>query len=99
MAGFDGTSLPDDLAGALRERRRGGLVLFSRNLDGGLDQVLALMREAHVAAGGSPLLAVDQEGGRVARLRGPFLAVPSMARVASWNDPTLAERLAHAVGR
>ncbi len=41
---------------------------------------------------------IDQEGGRVARLRAPLLDVPPMRTVASWGDAAFAERIAHGVG-
>ncbi|MGD0676841.1 MAG: beta-N-acetylhexosaminidase [Polyangiaceae bacterium] len=97
VGGFSGPSLPASYAKALRGGRRGGAVLFASNLTGGPAQVAALARQVH-AASASPLLAVDQEGGRVARLGDPVLKVPAMRVVASWNDVVLAERIARVVG-
>ena len=51
----------------------GGVVLFARNIESPA-QVLGLCREIRSAAGRGnplPLIAVDQEGGRVARLKDP----------------------------
>jgi beta-N-acetylhexosaminidase len=98
IGGFPGTSLPPPFARALRERRRGGAILFRTNVDGGPAQVAALTRDIRAAGGESPLVGVDQEGGRVARLGPPILRVPSMRTVASWGDEALAERIAHVVG-
>jgi beta-N-acetylhexosaminidase len=97
IGGFDGTELPAGFARALRDRRRGGAILFKRNVAGGPAQVAALGRAFHDASP-RPLLGVDQEGGRVARLRAPCLEVPPMRTVASWADLPLAERIARAVG-
>jgi beta-N-acetylhexosaminidase len=97
IGGFDGPSLPRDYAEALRAGRRGGAILFRRNLGGGPSQIAALAREVHAALP-SPLLAVDQEGGRVVRLDAPFLRVPPMALVAGRGDEALAERIARRVG-
>jgi beta-N-acetylhexosaminidase len=97
IGGFDGTSLPDEYAGALGQGRRGGAILFRRNVGGGPAQLAALARQVHVALPG-PMLAIDQEGGRVARLGSPFLRVPPMAVVARWGDPALAGRIARRVG-
>jgi beta-N-acetylhexosaminidase len=97
LGGFDGHSLPELYARALRDGRRGGAVLFKRNLGGGLSQAAALAREIHAASAG-PLLAIDQEGGRVARFVAPLLRVPPMATVARRGDVVLAERIARAVG-
>lgn len=97
LGGFGGTSLPDRYARALREGRRGGATLFRANVEGGPLQVGALCRQVHDALP-APLLGIDQEGGRVARLGPPALRVPPMQTVGSWNDTSLAERIARAVG-
>lgn len=71
--GFDGTSVPETLARWLARGEVGGVVLFSRNIES-FAQVRGLCREIRSAAGRGnplPLIAVDQEGGRVARFREP----------------------------
>jgi beta-N-acetylhexosaminidase len=98
IGGFAGTSLPRAFARALKEQRRGGAIFFKPNVEGGPTQVAALAREIHAAGPEPPLVGIDQEGGRVARLHAPLLEVPPMRTVASWGDPALAERIAHAVG-
>ena len=73
MVGFEGKSLPARLARRLREGTVGGVILFSRNVEGPR-QVRDLCREIRAAAGKgrpAPLIAVDQEGGRVQRLTEP----------------------------
>ena len=67
-------------------------------MSGGPKQVAALTRELHAASGEAPLVGVDQEGGRVARLRAPLLDVPPMRTIASWGDVELAERIARTMG-
>jgi beta-N-acetylhexosaminidase len=101
IGGFPGTTLPDGFARALREGRRGGAILFKPNVEGGPRQVAALNRALHASATGAdlpPIVSVDQEGGRVARLHAPLLEVPPMRIVGSWGDVALAERIARAVG-
>lgn len=98
IGGFEGTSLPGSFARALRERRRGGAILFKRNVGGGPAQVAALARSIRAMAAGPTFVGVDQEGGRVARLAAPLLVVPPMRVVASWGDTALAERIARGVG-
>jgi beta-N-acetylhexosaminidase len=70
--GFDGTALPDWLADEIAKGRCGGIVLFARNIETP-HQVSALCRQARAASGdrGPFAISVDQEGGRVARLREP----------------------------
>ena len=80
--GFD-SAHRDDLD-ALIDRGLGGVVLFSRNITGGPDEVAALTADLKRRAGDRPLyVAVDQEGGRVARLREGFTAVPAMREITS----------------
>ncbi len=97
MFGFDGHVASDDI---LRFIDAGlfGAILFKRNVDTPA-QVAALIRQLKVRAGRPLCLAVDQEGGRVARLRGsPFSAVPSMRSVGAHQDPAFAERVGALLG-
>jgi beta-N-acetylhexosaminidase len=98
IGGFPGATLPRSYARALAERRRGGVILFKPNVEGGPAAVAALAREVHAAAPEMPFVGIDQEGGRVARLRAPLLEVPPMRTVASWGDAAFAERIARGVG-
>jgi len=71
--GFDGMSLPTVLSRWLARGEVGGVVLYSRNIESP-SQVRALCREIRSSAGRGdplPLIAVDQEGGRVARFKAP----------------------------
>jgi beta-N-acetylhexosaminidase len=71
--GFDGKSLPPSPSRWLADGQVGGIVLFSRNIENPA-QVRELCREIRSAAGRGnplPLIAVDQEGGRVARFKDP----------------------------
>ncbi len=74
MAGFHGTGLNPDLRFLIDTIRVGGIILFSRNITG-RQQLKTLCTSASEYArscGLPPLfIAIDQEGGRVARLKGP----------------------------
>jgi beta-N-acetylhexosaminidase len=98
IGGFPGATLPAGYARALATQRRGGVILFKPNVEGGPAAVASLAREVHAAAPETPLVGIDQEGGRVARLKAPLLEVPPMRTIASWGDAVLAERIARAVG-
>jgi beta-N-acetylhexosaminidase len=100
FAGFEGTQLPEDLARLVREGRVGGVVLFARNLRDP-DQVRALVAELHgLAPGDTPLcVAIDQEGGRVQRLRAPWTEWPPMRRLGERDDLAETARVAHALAR
>ncbi len=75
MIGFDGTEFNDELRYAIDTLQVGGLILFSRNIVS-LEQIRGLCEQAQAYAtrsGQPPLfIAIDQEGGVVARLKPPF---------------------------
>jgi beta-N-acetylhexosaminidase len=92
VVGFPGQE-PDADVRALIDDGVLGAILFKRNL-GAPEQSARLCRQLKEAARRPFLLAVDQEGGRVARLRGaPFTELPPMREVARRGGPELAERV------
>jgi beta-N-acetylhexosaminidase len=98
IAGFAGHSIPADLRSLAREFDLGGVILFARNVESP-EQVAELAREAQEMAGELPLwVSVDQEGGRVARLRPPFTTWPPMITLGRAGDEQLAARFARALG-
>jgi beta-N-acetylhexosaminidase len=85
MVGFEGLTASADVKALIREFGVGHVVLFARNV-AGPEQVADLVRElqsvARDAGQERPLLvAVDQEGGRVARLKEPWTTWPSARAV------------------
>jgi len=74
FAGFPGTWLGPELKEILAWGV-GGVVIFSRNVQSP-EQVAALVQEIHAAAAHPTVIAIDQEGGRVARLREPLTLWP-----------------------
>lgn len=104
MFGFEGKSVPPRLARWLREGSVCGVVLFSRNVETPR-QVRDLCREIRAAAGRRlppPLIAVDQEGGRVTRFSDPgFTRFPPAGSYALFgrDAPDVAEAVGCALGR
>jgi beta-N-acetylhexosaminidase len=101
---FDGNRPPPDLATALRSGERAGVILFRRNLSDGLSGLHDLQRLCGELSVLSPqhlpaLIAIDEEGGRVARLRPPALTLPPMRRLAELGDLGLVERVGLVLGR
>ena len=91
------TTIPSELRSLAREFQLGGIILFSRNIEAP-EQVAELSRDVQQLASGLPLwVSVDQEGGRVARLRAPFTEWPPMATLGRSGDPKLATRFAAAL--
>jgi len=80
-----------------REFQLGGVTLFKRNIEAP-EQVEELSRDLQALTTDQPLwVAVDQEGGRVARLRSPFTEWPAMAALGRSGDLALASRFAAAL--
>jgi beta-N-acetylhexosaminidase len=98
MVGFDGTEVTPELAAWLATYGWGGVIIFGRNVESPA-QLMALTQGLQASVGTRDhlplLIAVDQEGGRVARLRAPFTAFPSAAKVGA----TGSELVAYEVGR
>lgn len=65
-----GLRLTEDEKTLFRDVRPFGFILFARNIDTP-DQVRALCAEMREAAGHAAVITIDQEGGRVQRLRAP----------------------------
>lgn len=95
VGGFQGKSIDPTIARLARAGRLGGSILFRRNL-GTLEEVRDLTNEIHQLYPQAPLMvAVDQEGGRVQRLRTPFPELPPMRALGDANRKSLA----HLAGR
>src|SRR3954453_10470431 len=97
IAGFDGHQIPAELRALAREFGLGGVILFARNV-GDPEQVAELAYEAARLVPDVPLwVSIDQEGGRVARLKSPFTEWPPMATLGRSGDVGLVERFARAL--
>src|SRR5215831_5453654 len=97
IAGFGGHLVPVELASLSREFGLGGVILFARNV-AEPEQVAELAFESARLVPDLPLwVSVDQEGGRVARLKAPFTEWPPMATLGRSGDVKLAERFARAL--
>ena len=77
MLDIEGTQLTPADRALLRHRSVGGVIIFSRNFDTP-EQLRALSEEIRALRSPELLLAVDQEGGRVQRLRNGLTDLPPM---------------------
>ena len=101
MLGFRGTALSADhwLVGAVRDQGLGGVILFDRNVDGTVqnvvspDQLRLLVDDLQQLAPLPLLVGIDQEGGRVCRLkeRDGFAPCASAASLGSESPAVVAE--------
>jgi beta-N-acetylhexosaminidase len=80
MLDLVGTALTDAEREMLCHPQTGGVILFTRNYVG-VDQLQALVREIHALRKPRLLIGVDQEGGRVQRLRSGFTPLPAPRRL------------------
>jgi beta-N-acetylhexosaminidase len=97
VAGFNGQQIPSELRSLAKEFGLGGVILFARNV-ADPEQVADLSFEAARLVPDLPVwVSVDQEGGRVARLKKPFTEWPPMATLGRSGDVALAERFARAL--
>lgn len=89
MVGFDGADLNDQLKHYIDQIKVGGIILFARNLKspGQIEDLCGSAQDYAQACGRPPLLvAIDQEGGVVARLKPPFTQFKGNPFMASMKD-------------
>jgi len=99
MVGFEGTTAPVGLLERIAAEEVGGVILFGRNIEGPAQGARLTRQLRRAAPAGAPLLiGVDQEGGRVQRLRSPMAEWPPMRQVARRGGAEAAGRLGRALG-
>src|SRR5262245_32459918 len=93
LVGCQGECLTRDEQLIYAEYPFGGFVLFKRNCHQPA-QLMSLCRDLWESADGTtPLIAIDQEGGRVHRLPAPFTHFPAAAQVGATQNAEIARRL------
>lgn len=95
--GFDGTEPTAELQQMLAMGVQ-QVVLFARNVNGG-QQAFDLTTRIKNSAPHPVMISIDQEGGRVRRLREGFTPIPAMRSLGQTNDETLARRAGEVLGR
>lgn len=102
VAGFAAGPVDPVVADMARRGSLGGIILFRRNIPS-LHSCASLLAEYialhRLGSQTPPLLAVDQEGGRVARLGAPVIALPPMLEFAAQHAAHEIERTAGILGR
>lgn len=97
IGSFAGLTIPPELRSLAREFDLGGIILFGRNIEAA-EQVSEVAAEAEALGRDMPAwVSVDQEGGRVARLKDPFTVWPPMATLGRAGSEDLAARFARAL--
>jgi len=93
IAGLPGPELDEDTQAFIKAEKVGNFILFRRNVESPaqLWRLCRDLRQACLDAGlPPPLLAIDQEGGTVARLRPPFTQFPAARAQAEGPEPEAA---------
>ncbi|GAA5030893.1 glycoside hydrolase family 3 protein [Actinopolymorpha pittospori] len=100
VAGYQGTEAP---LASLRRHHVGGVIVMGYNVTSA-DQVRSVNAALHKEAASQgrtwPLLiGVDQEGGTVARVKGPLTEFPTYMTLGAARDPEVARKVARASGQ
>ena len=98
ILGFEGHKPSEALETFVRDLAPGGLILFGRNL-GSPEEIAALTNALHVASPTPLFFAIDQEGGKVARLQPPFTQWPAASVFGAVGSTELTNAMAHAMAR
>src|SRR5213593_1326802 len=101
MVGFHGHEASADVKSMIHDYGAGSVILFARNV-ASPEQVAELVRElqteARAAGHDLPLLvSVDQEGGRVARMRAPWTEWPPLRAVGRQGSEETARKMGEAL--
>jgi len=89
MVGFDVTELDRDLKFLIDTLKIGGIIIFSRNISSPdqLEDLCRSVQDYATSCDQPPLfISIDQEGGKVARLREPFTRFPGNPAMQSEAD-------------
>lgn len=100
FVGFEGTGITPELRRLVADWHVGGVVLYAQNIDSA-EQVERLNREIQALGenGVAPFIAIDQEGGSVARLHEGVLQLPGAMALGATRSPDLARRAGDSLGR
>lgn len=94
MIGIANKTADKDSACQLRQFHFGGIVLFDRNMES-LEQVRLLTADLQKCAEKIPLfIAIDEEGGRVVRMKWAITPPPSQMEIGNRGDISLAKKWA-----
>jgi len=99
LAGFPAGDPPPVILDGLAADSLAGVILFKRNVTTPAELAARVAMLASAAPAEPPLVAIDQEGGRVQRLGPPVLQLPPMRVLGERDDVELTRMAARALGR
>ena len=98
LTGVPGYELDAETADLFRRVQPGGFILFGRNIQSP-SQLRKLIDDLREVSRTEPIITIDQEGGRVSRLRLIGNEPPNAQQLRARNDATLVERHGDITGR
>ena len=98
LTGVPGTELDAETAKFFRKIQPGGFILFGRNIQTP-GQLRKLIDDLRALSEVEPIITIDQEGGRVSRLKLIGNEPPNAQQLRDKNDPKLLERHGRITGR
>ncbi len=98
LSGVPGPELDSQSAAIFRRVQPGGFILFGRNIKTAL-QLRKLIDDLRDLSPVAPIITIDQEGGRVSRLREIGSEPPNAQQLRDKGDPGLILRHGHITGR
>lgn len=91
LVGIPGPELDPEIADALRAVQPGGYILFTRNIHSA-SQLRKLTDQLRDLSLSEPIICIDQEGGRVSRLKAIGEEPPSASQLRDANQETFVKR-------
>ena len=98
LTGVPGTELDPETAALFRRVQPGGFILFGRNISGA-QQLRKLIDDLRDLSEVEPIITIDQEGGRVSRLRLIGNEPPNAQQLREKNDVSLVREHGRLTGR
>ncbi len=98
LTGVPGTELDPAAAALFRKVQPGGYILFGRNIDSA-PQLRKLIDDLRDLSQAEPIITIDQEGGRVSRLRLIGNEPPNAQQLREKNDLALVQEHGRITGR
>jgi beta-N-acetylhexosaminidase len=98
LTGVPGKELDAETAALFRRIQPGGFILFGRNIESAA-QLRKLADDLRDLSAGEPIITIDQEGGRVSRLRLIGNEPPNAQQLREKDDVNLIQRHGNITGR
>lgn len=102
FTGLPGYEITDEFRALVKEHKVGNVILFARNIESPaqLKRLCGELQELILSETGLPaFIAIDQEGGNLARLHAPATVLPGAMGLGAAGDPELAKQAGYITGK